>query len=298
MNPPYSPSGAIAGSVLPIRRAEELIATLPGVLSVRIVPSDAGAIDEVHVLTTDLVAPKQTVRNIESALIAQLGLRVNHRKISIATTLDPNRAADLPPTPKVAEPSVAGASISTPVAADVATPSLGASTLAELTIPLSRERSTRNVSAPIATPSSGSTAVRELTGTPRRLLVFADVDVRRSRDRGLSCRVTLSRGERVFAGESSGQATERARVDVAARAALLAVLEALNASGAKNRTLSLEGAQLVEVFDRSFVFVRIAAREGRDSVVLTGTCEVHESAETSSVLAVLNATNRWMQIER
>ena len=298
MNPPYSPSGAIAGSVLPIRRAEELIATLPGVLSVRIVPSDAGAIDEVHVLTTDVVAPKQTVRNIESALIAQLGLRVNHRKISIATTLDPNRAADLPPTPKVATPSVAGASISTPVAADVATPSLGASTLADLTIPLSRERSTRGVSAPMTTPSSGTTAVNELTGTPRRLLVFEDVDVRRSRDRGLSCRVTLSRGERVFAGESSGQATERARVDVAARAALLAVLEALNASGAKNRTLSLEGAQLVEVFDRSFVFVRIAAREGRDAVVLTGTCEVHESAETSSVLAVLNATNRWMQIER
>jgi hypothetical protein len=298
MNPPYSPSGAIAGSVLPIRRAEELIATLPGVLSVRIVPSDAGAIDEVHVLTTDVVAPKQTVRNIESALIAQLGLRVNHRKISIATTLDPNRAADLPTAAKAAAPAVAGASISTPLPADVAAPPVGASTMADLTIPLSRERSVRSATASAPNLSSGASNAVESTGTPRRLLVFEDVDVRRSRDRGLSCRVTLSRGERVFAGESSGQATERARIDVAARAAVLAVLEALGSTGSKTRTLSLEGAQLVDVFDRSFVFVRIAAREGRDSVVLTGTCEVHESAETSSVLAVLNATNRWIQIER
>jgi hypothetical protein len=170
--------------------------------------------------------------------------------------------------------------------------------LTELSIPLTRERATRG--APSAAPgmSSSATGAVESTGTPRRLLVFEDVDVRRSRDRGLSCRVTLSRGERVFAGEASGQATERARVDVAARAALLAVVEALGATGSKTRTLSLEGAQLVDVFERSFVFVRIAAREGRDSVVLTGTCEVHESAETSSVLAVLNATNRWMQIER
>jgi hypothetical protein len=298
MNPPYTPSGAIAGSVLPIRRAEELIATLPGVLSVRIVPSDAGAIDEVHVLTTDVVAPKQTVRNIESALIAQLGLRVNHRKISIATTLDPNRAADLPPVAKATAPATGSAPSSPPSVSDVATPSLGASALADFSIPLTRDRAVR--SAPLAAPalsSSASVAV-ESTGTPRRLLVFEDVDVRRSRDRGLSCRVTLSRGERVFAGEASGQATERARIDVAARAALLAVVEALGATGSKTRTLSLEGAQLVEVFERSFVFVRIAAREGRDAVVLTGTCEVHESAETSSVLAVLNATNRWMQIER
>ncbi len=73
---------------MPIRRAEELIATLPGIISVRIVPNETGAVEEIHVLTTDLVAPKNTVRNIESALMAQLGIRVNHRKISIATTLD------------------------------------------------------------------------------------------------------------------------------------------------------------------------------------------------------------------
>src|SRR4051795_3711146 len=82
---PHS-SPLIAGSVLPIKRAEELLATLPGVIAARIIASENGAVDEIHVLTTSEVTPKQTVRNIESALIAHLGMRVDHRKISVATT--------------------------------------------------------------------------------------------------------------------------------------------------------------------------------------------------------------------
>jgi len=76
----------IAGSVLPIQRAEELLATLPGIISARIVASGTGAVDEIHILTTDEVTPKQTVRNVESALIAHLGMRVSHKKISVATS--------------------------------------------------------------------------------------------------------------------------------------------------------------------------------------------------------------------
>src|SRR5512138_3376780 len=82
---PHS-SPLIAGSVLPIKRAEELLATLPGVIAARIIASDNGAVDEIHVLTTEEVAPKQTVRNIESALIAHLGMRVSHKKISVASS--------------------------------------------------------------------------------------------------------------------------------------------------------------------------------------------------------------------
>src|SRR6185436_6697642 len=100
---PHS-SSLIAGSVLPIRRAEELLATLPGVIAARIIASDNGAVDEIHVLTTNEVTPKQTVRNIESALIAHLGMRVDHRKISVATSLEPRkpveaRAAEMPVPP-------------------------------------------------------------------------------------------------------------------------------------------------------------------------------------------------------
>jgi len=287
MNSPFTPAGAVAGTGYPIRRAEELIATLPGVLSVRIVPSDAGAIDEVHVLTTDAVAPKQTVRNIESALIAELGVRVNHRKISIATTLDPHRAGDAP---------AAGAKGPTTTFVPPV-PSGSAPPLAEA--PATRIHEAANDKNASRASTAPATAID--VASARRMLVFEDVELRRSRERGLTCRVTLTQGERAFAGEAKGQASERSRLDLTARATILAMMDAVAGMGltsARSRSLSLEGTQMVEVFGREFVFVSIAARDGRETVMLTGSCEVQESGETSTVLAVLNATNRWMQLDR
>jgi len=71
-----------------LRRGEQLIAALSGVLSARIVAGRSGEIEEIHVLTTAEVQPKQAVRNVESALMAQLGIKVDHRKISVAQTAD------------------------------------------------------------------------------------------------------------------------------------------------------------------------------------------------------------------
>src|SRR5258705_13528074 len=89
-HPSTGESSPIAGIVLPIKRAEELLATLPGVVSARIVAGPSGAVDEIHLLTTDEVQPKSTVRNVESALLAHLGMRVSHKKISVATTTEPS----------------------------------------------------------------------------------------------------------------------------------------------------------------------------------------------------------------
>lgn len=243
--------GPIAGSVLPIRKAEELIATLPGVMAVRIVPNSTGEIDEIHVITTDAVLPKQTVRNIESALMAQLGWRVNHKKISIAQSLDSPRAADTQLQGTVGRDTI-----------DSAEP-------------------------PRVVVSKG-----------RRALIFDDVEVRRSRAKGLSCRVSLVREGQAFIGEAEGQESERSRVELAARAAVHAVLDATKDAWGADRSMSLEGAKLIDAFEREFIFVSITARIGRDRLVLTGSCEVKDSAETSAVLAVLDATNRWMQIDK
>jgi hypothetical protein len=239
-----SSSPSIAGSVLPIRRAEELLATLPGVLSAKIVASDTGAVDEIHVLTTAEFTPKQTVRNIESALIAHLGMRVDHRKISVAASSEPKVARETPvATPVVVDPELLQA-----VADDLS----------------------------------------------RRRLYFEDVEVRRSRSRGVTCRVTLRKGDASFIGEAEGLETERARVDLAARAAIKAISQAERGE----RTLALDGAKLIDAFDREFVFVGVSARVGRDSALLTGSCEIKESAETASVLAALDATNRWIAFGR
>ena len=47
-----------------------------------------GEVSEVHILAQAGLQPKQLVRNIESALLAQLGLKIDHRKISIAQTAE------------------------------------------------------------------------------------------------------------------------------------------------------------------------------------------------------------------
>src|SRR5690349_22138177 len=86
---PMDAISPIAGTLLPIERAEELLQTLPGVLNVRIVSGSTGEVSEVHILTTTEVSPKQTVRNVESALLAHLGMRVSHKKISVATSEGP-----------------------------------------------------------------------------------------------------------------------------------------------------------------------------------------------------------------
>jgi hypothetical protein len=250
-------SPLIAGSVLPIRRAEELLATLPGVIAARIIANETGAVDEIHVLTTAEVTPKQTVRNIESALIAHLGMRVDHRKISVATSVDPRRSGEMGAIGGIGGIGGTGGTGGPPAAAAAA-----------------------------AAPAAPS----EVAPVESRPFYFEDVEVRRSRATGISCRVTLSKGEKSFIGEAEGMESERSRIELAARAALRAMAEGEPGI----RPLDLGGAKLIEAFDREFVFVGVTAQQSRASVLLTGSCEVKDSPETASVLAVLDATNRWL----
>lgn len=260
MSPQPHVSPLIAGSVLPIRRAEELLSTLPGVIAARIIASDSGAVDEIHVLTTAEITPKQTVRNIESALIAHLGMRVDHRKISVATSLDPRRPRDA---------KIEGV----PLGKGGAT-----------------EGSAGGVSGVSGEVAPAAPALPEPAAPISRPFYFEDVEVRRSRAAGITCRVTLSKGEKSFIGEAEGMENERSRIELAARAALRAIAEGEPGI----RPLDLGGAKLIEAFDREFIFVGVTAQQSRASVLLTGSCEVKDSPETASVLAVLDATNRWL----
>jgi hypothetical protein len=90
-------------------RVEQLLRSVEGVDSLKIVPDDHGAIDEVHVLSSSGLGAKQIVRNIESALLAQFGLQIDHRKISIAQVKEQDipRASEAPepqPEPEPAKP--------------------------------------------------------------------------------------------------------------------------------------------------------------------------------------------------
>lgn len=69
-----------------IEGAERLLGSLKGVVSARVVARSSGEIEEIHILMGEGATPKQTVRNVESALRAQYDVNVDHRKISVAQT--------------------------------------------------------------------------------------------------------------------------------------------------------------------------------------------------------------------
>lgn len=71
-----------------VRRAENLLTSLEGILSARVVTTPLGEVSEIHILATNAQTPKQVVRNVESALLAHLGMRIDHRKISVAHTAE------------------------------------------------------------------------------------------------------------------------------------------------------------------------------------------------------------------
>ncbi|HEX9580524.1 MAG TPA: hypothetical protein VF970_05400 [Gemmatimonadales bacterium] len=252
MNPPPSSPSRTAGDEPPqdpltfsgppgppqpdpwgIKRAENLISSLTGVLSARVVVSPLGEVTEIHVLTLSDVQAKQVVRNIESALMAQLGLKIDHRKISVAQT------ADVRPIQQLQDDAV-------------------------------RSRAMR------------------------RVVTFKGLEVRPAdRPQRVMISVRLAFEDREHESKEMGTDTPRNRVETAARAAAACLDELL-----ADNSIALEGATIIEAFERRFVMAAVHGLGGREAQLLTGTCEIRESAERSAVLAVLDATNRWTDARR
>ncbi len=229
---------------MPLAEAERQLRTLPGVIDVRIEPSETGAVSEVHVVTTTEVSPKATVRNVETMLKASLKMSVDHRKISVATSNEKPRTRSEP----------------------------------ERNVPISGAF----VPPPVMPPVTSALKISRL--------YFEDVELQRSRAKGVTVRVTLRKGDQSFTGECEGSESARSRAELAAKGAVLAI----TAIERNANAFVVEGCKVVEAFERQFMFVGISARMGRETTLLTGSCEIKDSPETASVLAVLDATNRWM----
>jgi hypothetical protein len=211
-----------------VKRAENLLTSLQGVLSARVEVSPIGEVTAVHILAQAGTAPKQMVRNIESALLAQLGLKVDHRKISVAQT------ADVKPIEALDHAAVEAQA-------------------------------------------------------NRRQIVFQGIDVEPVGSLRVKMRVTLQvRGER---GEAEDEVadTKNSRMQGAARACVALLDRSLPES-----TIELEGLRLLEQFDGQIVACGVRTVAGRDSKLLAGSAVVSGSLEQAAVLAVLDATNRWL----
>jgi hypothetical protein len=216
-----------------VRRAENLLTSLEGILSARVVTTPLGEVSEVHILAQAGLQAKQLVRNIESALLAQLGLKVDHRKISIAQTAEVR-----------------------PIEA------------------LERD------------------AMRDKM--LQRALLFETMSVSPAkRPHRLAISVTLSFRGQTETAEEEASDTPRSRVEGAAKASVAVIDRLLT-----DFSIALEGAKIVEAFDREFAFVAVQGLGGRETSLLTGTAEIKESAERAAVFAVLDATNRWTEARR
>jgi hypothetical protein len=216
-----------------VRRAENLLTSLEGVLSARVVTTPLGEVSEVHVLAQAGLQPKQLVRNIESALLAQLGLKIDHRKISIAQTAEVR---------------------------------------------------------PIDVVEKGAVRDRAM----KRAALFESLAVAPGkRPHRVSIAVSLSFAGRTASAEEETSDTPRSKVEGAARAAISVLDQLLS-----DHSVALEGAKILEAFDREFVLVAVQGLGGREAVLLIGTAEIKESAERAAVFAVLDATNRWAEARR
>ena len=216
-----------------VRRAENLLTSLEGILSARVVTTPLGEVSEVHILAQAGLQAKQLVRNIESALLAQLGLKVDHRKISIAQTAEVR---------------------------------------------------------PIEALENDVVRDRML----QRALLFETMSVSPAkRPHRLAITVTLSFRGQTETAEEEASDTPRSRVEGAAKASVAVIDRLLT-----DFSIALEGAKIVDAFDREFAFVAVQGLGGRETSLLTGSAEIKESAERAAVFAVLDATNRWTEARR
>jgi len=67
---------------------EQAIKQIKSVIAARINVNSQWEIEEVHILASSGRAPKQIVRDIESILVAQFNLQIDHKKISVAQVED------------------------------------------------------------------------------------------------------------------------------------------------------------------------------------------------------------------
>jgi hypothetical protein len=228
-------------------RIERLICGLAGVVSARAVAEPGGRIEEIHVLATERLHPKQVVRNVESALSAGLGLDIDRRVISVA---------------QIRGDKSEGGAGGRPGAL-----------------------STTGGSTDVQTGGTGT----EIPSADR--VVFLRFDARTDAVGQTLCSVVLARGTDEYSGSGTGPNTTQGRAGAAARA-LFKALE----SARDNDDVALEGAAIVEANGRSYVMVGARGLVGRTTVPLTGVAPVTRSPEEASILACLQATNRWAEL--
>lgn len=250
-----------------LREAEATLGRLRGVLSSRIVVGAGGEIAEVHVMATAERGAKQIVRDVESALFANFGVRIDHRKISVAVMDDAKPGESRPAAPErprvvPREEGSAGVHVG-PGAARAAPPR-----------------------AQFAAAADAAPAPRAAAAPPRLRYVGLNVKVSGG---GSSASVELMRGGLRVVGDSTSPAAGTTALRSIAEATLRAVMHCYEAGPA----LSLEEIVFAPLAQRQAVVVAVACHVGRETTRLLGATFVGDDPQQAVICATLDAVNRF-----
>jgi hypothetical protein len=138
-------------------------------------------------------------------------------------------------------------------------------------------------------PDNNSVVTAKMPRVPRRLLRFEDVEIREDANECVSCRVTLgAQADRVYVGEGSSVVLGSAPMTAAARATVHAI------QGYTDERFTLESINKASVDGRDLI-VAIVGIANRPAQELTGAVVIHGDEARAAALAVLDATNRWLE---
>ena len=135
-------------------------------------------------------------------------------------------------------------------------------------------------------------------------ILFVGHQVETERARRVRVAVTVEwRGDE-FTGEALGTDLPRARLEAVGKATLEAIENAMAARDEESEdrkpgmTLALDGVKTVEAFDRKYMLVAVNAIHQRDVAELAGSSAIEDTPERAVILAVLQATDRWVRGRR
>jgi hypothetical protein len=137
--------------------------------------------------------------------------------------------------------------------------------------------------------SANSRLQSERTSTSARRLRFDDVEVTSPRPDQVSCRVTLTaQDDRVFVGEGSSVVLGTAQMNAAARATVHAV------QAFADTKVTLESCNKTHLGGRDVVLVVLSVSADPPQELI-GAVMVRGDESKAAALAVLDATNRWLE---
>lgn len=251
-------NGSASGAPAPrTAEAERLLRSLHGVLLARIVTDRDGRILAVHLVGDDDATPGRLVRDAQSALLARYGVYVPLDRIHL--TRIPGRPTNGRPTN--GRPDENGRHHAPD--GDV--------------VPRTPNRPATGYVAPPPAPNPAT--------TPE----LVSLEIRRTREQRLHCRLALRCDGRIVHGEAETLDGGRdTRLEAAARAAIAA----LNASG-HTPALELEGARVCDIAGRAYATTALRMPHARGLRYLASAAPITDSAEDAAALAAVQAASPW-----